>query len=51
MRPREFRVLDKEQQAELHAIWTVEQEIEGYYNSEIAKIHDRVEQEAKKRVV
>lgn len=38
MTPRKFRTLDKEEQAELHAIYAVEMEIEHYNSSEQAKI-------------
>ncbi len=36
--PREFRTLDKESQAEMHATYTVEMEIEHYYSSEQSRI-------------
>jgi len=34
LKPWEFRALDREQRAELHAIYSVEMEIESYYASE-----------------
>jgi hypothetical protein len=37
LKPWEFRTLDKERQAELHAVYKVESEIEYYYASEQAR--------------
>jgi hypothetical protein len=39
--PWEFRELEREKAAELHAIYQVEQEIEAYYNSEQSKRLDK----------
>lgn len=40
--PWEFRVLDTNQQAELHAIYDIENKIEWYYHSESKKRSARV---------
>lgn len=40
MIPSAFRKLDKDDQAELHAIFTVEHEIEGYFDSEKSKRYE-----------
>ena len=37
MKPWEFRTLEPEKQAELHALYDLENEIEGYYASETMK--------------
>lgn len=42
MKPWEFRNLDNEQQAELHAAYDAQQMIEMYYNSEKARMMDAI---------
>ena len=41
MLPRQFRALDRDDQAELHALYDVQREIENYYNSEHLKRADK----------
>lgn len=41
MKPWEFRQLPNDQQGELHAIYDVEQEVEGYYHGESMKKSDK----------
>jgi hypothetical protein len=37
--------LPSEEKAELHALYDVEQEVEGYYKSEEARIMDQISKE------
>jgi hypothetical protein len=43
--PSQFRALPSEEKAELHALYDVEQEVEGYYKSEEARIMDQISKE------
>jgi hypothetical protein len=42
LKPWEFRTLERDQRAELHAIYSVEMEIETYYNSESLRRADSI---------
>lgn len=45
----QFRMLDGDEQAELHAVYVIEQQIEMYYSSEQAKRADELEHQSRQR--
>jgi hypothetical protein len=49
LKPWEFRSLTPENKAELHALYTLEMEIEGYFESEKAKKIDNMHACARQR--